>query len=138
MSPKGLLGSMFRLAKKKSGPSLYWTIVLVFLICLLTAFFYYFVLIDELELKPKTVVNSEDLEKQINYRLSGLELGLKQNRDILKNIRFKLDKVIKDFNGDLNKESDDESDSDLYADDPSICADSESHKSIYFVLLSIV
>lgn len=119
---------MFRLAKKKSGLSFYWSIVLVFFICLLTAFLYYFVLIDELEVKPKTVVNSNDLEKQINYRLSGLELGLKQNRDILKNIRFKLDKVIQDFNGDINKETE-QSDPLVFDSDPSICPNPESQKS---------
>ena len=31
--------------------------------------------------------------------------GSNRNREILKNIRFKLDKVIKEFNGDINKDN---------------------------------
>lgn len=119
---------MFRLVKKKSTRSLYWSIILLFLICLITAFIYYFVLIDELELKPKNIVNNENIEKQINYRLAGLELGLKQNRDILKNIRFKLDRVIKEFNGNVIKSSDQMNS--YIQTDKSLCLNSKSLNGI--------
>ncbi len=122
---------MFRLAKKKSSRSLYWTIISIFIISLLTAFVYYFVLIEELEDKPK-IVAENSIEKEINYRLAGLELGLKQNRDILKNIRFKLDRVFKDFNGNQIGDNSEEIDSLNYARDKSICPiDSKSRNGIY-------
>ncbi|XP_054164491.1 alpha-mannosidase 2-like [Oppia nitens] len=117
---------MYRLTKKKSTRSLYLTIILVFLISLFTAFVYYFVLIDELEIKPKTIVNNNDnIEKQINYRLSGLELGLKQNRDLLKSIRYKLDKVFKDINENINKQNEEIEILD-YIRDNSICLSKKS------------
>jgi len=123
---------MFRFAKKKSSRSLYWTIVFIFIISLLTAFVYYFVLIEELEDKPNTIAN-DNIEKEISYRLAGLELGLKQNRDILKNIRFKLDRVIKDINGNVNSDNTEEIDSN-YVRDKSICPiDVVSQKGIYFI-----
>lgn len=96
---KGLFGIMFRLTKKKSSRSLYWTIIFIFILSVITAFIYYFVLVGELEDNANDM-HVHNIEGEINSRLIGLELGLKQNRDLLKTIRFKLDKVFQELNGD--------------------------------------
>lgn len=110
---------MLRFVKKKSSSSLYYTATTFFALCLITAFVCYFVLVDQLDnTKPERDLNGK-VEEEISFRLAGLEKGLKQNRDILKNIRYKLDKVIKDVNGNEKYVA---LDSLEYIKDESICS----------------